>query len=71
MTLGTAESLESLKDFQLIFCHPEAVVENKPVLKSFKRPSFGVAFELLSWMRHILSLTGKLKCVTSSVTFYI
>ena len=36
VSLSTAEPLESLKDFQLIFCHPEAVVENKRVLKIFK-----------------------------------
>ena len=40
MFLSTAEPLESLKDFQLIFCHPEAVVETKPVLKIFKTTEF-------------------------------
>ena len=49
VSLSTAEPLESLKDFHLIFCHPEAVVENNRELK------------ILSWMRHILSWTGKLK----------
>ena len=40
VSLSTAETLESLKDFQLIFCHPEAVVENKRVLKIFKTTEF-------------------------------
>ena len=40
VSLGTVEPLESLKNFQLIFCHPEAVVKNKPVLKIFKTTEF-------------------------------
>ena len=36
VSLSTAEPLESLKDFHLIFCHLEAVVENKRELKIFK-----------------------------------
>ena len=40
VSLSTAGPLESLKDFQLIFCHPEAVVENKKVLKMFKTTEF-------------------------------
>ena len=38
--LSTAEPLESLKDFHLIFCHSEAVVENKRELKIFKTTEF-------------------------------
>ena len=40
VSLSTAELLESLKDFHLIFCHPEAVVENKRELKIFKTTEF-------------------------------
>lgn len=40
VSLSTAEPLESLKDFHLIFCHPEAVVENKRELKIFKTTEF-------------------------------
>ena len=40
VSLSRAEQLECLKDFQLIFCHPEAVVENKQVLKIFKTTEF-------------------------------
>ena len=36
VSLSTAEPLESLKDFHLIFYHLEAVVENKRELKIFK-----------------------------------
>ena len=40
VSLSTAEPLESLKDFHLIFCQPEAVVENKRELKIFKTTEF-------------------------------
>ena len=40
VSLSTAEQLESLKDFHLIFCHPEAVVENKRELQIFKMTEF-------------------------------
>ena len=42
VSLSTAEPLESLKlkDFHLIFGHPEAVVENKRELKIFKTTEF-------------------------------
>ena len=36
VSLSTAEPLESLKDFHLICCHLEAVVENKREVKIFK-----------------------------------
>ena len=34
------ESLESLQDFQLIFAHPEALVENKAIRKILKSSQF-------------------------------
>ena len=40
VSLSTAEPLESLKDFHLIFCKPEAVVENKRELKICKTTEF-------------------------------
>ena len=40
VSLSSAEPLESLKNFQLIFAHPEALVENKRVMKILKTPEF-------------------------------
>ena len=40
VSLSTAEPLKSLRDFQLIFCYPEAVVENKRDLKIIKTTEF-------------------------------
>ena len=37
LSLNMAKPLESLKDFQLIFCHPEAVAENKQVYQTKQR----------------------------------
>ena len=38
--LSTAELPKSLRHFQLTFCYPEAVVENKRDLKIFKTTEF-------------------------------
>ena len=63
VSLNTAEPLESLKDFHLIltFVTQRLWLKTSESLKSLKRPSLSVAAKPLSWMGHILSLTGKLK----------
>ena len=61
VSLSTAEPLESLKDFH--FVSQRLWLKTSESLKSLKRPSFSVAAKPLSWIRHILSLTGKLKII--------
>ena len=38
--VSSSEPLENLKNFQLIFAHPEAVVENKRIIKVLKTAEF-------------------------------
>lgn len=53
-----SEPLENLKNFQLIYAHPEALVESRVVMKLLKMTEFQRRVWLLLWMKYILLLTG-------------
>lgn len=51
-------AIENLREFQLIFAHPEALVGNKNVIKLLNTAGFKNRIKGL-WMKHISLLTGE------------
>lgn len=51
-------AIENLREFQLIFAHPEALVGNKNVIKPLNTAWFKNRIKGL-WMKHISLLTGE------------
>ena len=52
-------AIENLREFQLIFAHPEALVGNKNVIKLLKTAELKIVSKPSLWMKHISLLTGE------------